>query len=116
MYACARVRAACAVPTEHTAILMRPPSMPFMAMAKPSPSAPSRLAAGTFTWSKLMMRVGWLFQPIFSSFLPYTIPGKFAGTAKAEMPAAPSPPVRAMTISMSVWPAPEINAFVPSST
>ena len=51
-------------------MLMRPPSSPFIAILKPSPSWPSRLAAGTRTWSKLMVRVGWLFQPIFSSFLP----------------------------------------------
>ena len=51
-------------------MLMRPPSSPFIAMRKPSPSLPSRWSAGTRTLSKLMVRVGWLFQPILCSFLP----------------------------------------------
>ena len=42
--------------------------------------------------------------------------GVSAGTSSAEMPAAPGPPVRAMTTSASVAPAPEMNALLPSST
>ena len=42
----------------------------FMAILKPSPSLPSRLAAGTRTFSNTMGRVDWLFQPIFSSLRP----------------------------------------------
>src|SRR5690606_24405931 len=39
--------------------------------------------------------------------------GLSAGTANAEMPCAPASPVRAMTTSTSVAPAPEMNAFEP---
>ena len=43
------------------------------------------------------------------------MPGASAGTAKAEMPAAPEPgsPVRAITTSTSVLPAPEMKALEP---
>ncbi len=70
MYCWACVSAPWAAPTEQVAMLMRPPSRPFIAILKPSPSRPSRWSAGMRTLSKLMVRVGWLFQPIFSSFLP----------------------------------------------
>ena len=97
-------------------MLMRPPSRPFIAMAKPSPSSPRRCVSGTSTSSKLIARVGWLFQPIFCSFLPNCTPGVCAGTAKAEMPPGPAPPVRAITTSRSVSPAPEMKALLPLST
>ena len=44
-------------------MLTRPPSRPFMAMEKPWPSAPTRLATGTRQSSKLTIRVGCEFHP-----------------------------------------------------
>ena len=41
------------------------------------------------------------------------MPGVLAGTSSAEIPAAPGPPVRVMTTSASVEPAPEIKALLP---
>ena len=87
-----------------------------MANLKPSPSAPNKFAAGIRTSSKLIKRVGWAFQPIFSSALPYSIPLASAGTTNAEMPLGPSAPVRAITTKISVSPAPEINIFEPLIT
>ena len=78
-------------------MLTRPPFRPFMAMPKPSPSAPSRFETGTRTSSKITWRVGWAFQPIFFSFGPKLSPGASPGTTIALMPLAPGSPVRAMT-------------------
>jgi hypothetical protein len=44
------------------------------------------------------------------------MPGASAGTAKAEMPLAPAPPVRAISTSTSVEPAPEMKALPPLMT
>jgi hypothetical protein len=46
-----------------------PPSSACMANLNPS-SSPSRKRAGMRTALKFTSRVGWLFQPIFSSALP----------------------------------------------
>ena len=78
-------------------MLSRPPSSPAMAILKPSPSAPTRLAAGTRTPSMITWRVGWACQPIFFSLAPKLRPGVPLSTMKAEMPLAPPSPVRAMT-------------------
>ena len=51
-------------------MLRRPPSSPIIAIAKPSPSAPRRLATGTRQSSKITIAVGWVFQPSFFSCLP----------------------------------------------
>ena len=77
-------------------MLSRPPSSPFMAIRKPSPSLPMRLAAGTRQSSKITAAVGWLFQPIFFSRLPKERPGAPFSTTMQEMPSGPSPPVRTM--------------------
>ena len=74
----------------------RPPSSPLMAMRKPSPSAPTRLAAGTRQSSKFTWAVGWAFQPILRSGAPKLSPGVPFSTTRAETPLAPSPPVRTM--------------------
>ena len=58
--------APCAAPTEQVAMLIRPPSRPFMAMRKPSPSSPRRCLAGTRTSSKVIARVG--DQPLYMLF------------------------------------------------
>ena len=42
-------------------------------------------------------RVGCAFQPILRSLAPNEMPAVSPGTMKAEMPDAPSPPVRAIT-------------------
>ena len=56
-------------------MLMRPPLRPFIAIPKPLPSSPRRLAIGTRTLSKMTWRVGWAFHPIFFSFGPNDRPG-----------------------------------------
>ena len=86
-----------AAPIEQAAMLMRPPSSPIMAILKPSPSSPSRLATGTRASSKITCAVGWLFQPSFFSWAPKPSPGVSFGTTRVEIPPAPSPPVRHMT-------------------
>ena len=68
-----------------------------MAMAKPSPSAPMRLATGTRQFSNVTVVVGWLFQPSLRSLLPKARPGLPFSTAMHEMPLGPAPPVRAIT-------------------
>ena len=71
-----------------------------MAMVKPLPrpsSPPMRRSAGTRTPSNMTCAVGWLRQPIFFSFGPKDRPGVPLSTRNAEMPLAPSAPVRAMT-------------------
>ena len=68
-----------------------------MAKRKPSPSAPMRRLAGMRTSSKITWRVGCEFQPIFFSLAPKLTPLSDFSTMKAEMPLAPSPPVRAIT-------------------
>ena len=44
------------------------------------------------------------------------MPGAFAGAANAEMPPAPPAPVRAISTSTSVDPAPEMKALPPLMT
>ena len=78
-------------------MLIRPPSSPAMAILKPSPSAPSRLATGTRASSKVIMAVGWLCQPSFFSCAPKERPAVSLGTTRVEMPAGPSSPVRHIT-------------------
>lgn len=48
----------------------------FMAMLKPLPSDPRRLAAGTLTLSIMTAHVGCAFQPSFSSALPKLNPAR----------------------------------------
>jgi hypothetical protein len=63
------------------------------------------------TLSKLMTRVGWLFQPIFF-LLAVADAGASAGTAKALMPEAPERIARAaISTSTSVLPAPLMKAL-----
>ena len=116
IYCLAVLSACCAVPIEQVAMLIRPPSKPCIANLNPSPSAPMRFAAGIRTFSRVTRRVGCAFQPIFSSALPYEIPSASAGTTNAEIPFGPASPVRAITTSTSVSPAPEINIFEPFNT
>ena len=71
-------------------MLMRPPSSPIIAILKPSPSAPMRLATGTRQFSKITCAVGWLFQPSFFSCLPNDRPGvPVLDHERQEMPPAP---------------------------
>ena len=60
-----------------------------MAILKPWPSGPSRLATGTLQFSKITAAVGWLFQPSFCSCLPKDMPGVPFSTTRVEMPPAP---------------------------
>ena len=78
-------------------MLMRPPSSPAIAILKPMPSSPSRLATGTRAFSKITARVGCAFQPILRSLAPNERPGVSPSTTSVEMPPGPSPPVRTIT-------------------
>ncbi len=74
-----------------------PPSSAAMAILKPSPSWPIRFEAGTRQSSNWTMAVGWEFQPSFRSWAPNERPGVPFSTRTAEIPLAPSAPVRHMT-------------------
>jgi len=97
-FMCSRAasRQARAAPSEQAAMLSRPPSRPFIAILKPSPSAPTRLATGTRASSKITIAVGWVFQPSFFSCWPKDRPGVPFSTISVEMPLGPSAPVRTM--------------------
>ena len=77
-------------------MLMRPPSSPIIAILKPWPSGPSRLATGTLQFSKITAAVGWLFQPSFFSCLPNDRPGVPVLDDQRRDAARPRPPVRSM--------------------
>lgn len=68
-----------------------------MAILKPMPSGPIRLATGTRQFSKITARVGWAFQPIFFSLAPKERPGVPFSTTMVEMPDGPASPVRTIT-------------------
>ncbi len=68
-----------------------------MAILKPWPSSPTRLATGTRQSSKLTMAVGWEFQPILRSWAPKPRPGVPFSTTRVEIPPGPPSPVRTMT-------------------
>ena len=78
-------------------MLSRPPSSPAIAILKPMPSAPTRLATGTRTPSRITWRVGCARQPIFFSLAPNESPACRLDQESAEMPDGPPSPVRAMT-------------------
>ena len=86
-----------------------------MAILNPSPSAPSRFAAGTGTSSKLTSQTCAPCWPIFLSGLPTETPGRSAGTRKAETPRAPSPPVRAITVNSEALSALVMKRLLPES-
>lgn len=67
-----------------------------MAMRNPSPSAPTRLCAGTRQSSKITAAVGWLCQPSFLSCAPNESPGVSLSTTMHDMPRGPASPVRTM--------------------
>ena len=71
-------------------MLTRPPSSPRMAILKPSPSAPMRLATGTRQSSNITMAVGCECQPIFFSGAAEARPGVPFSTRKHEMPRGPA--------------------------
>ncbi len=96
MYSTVRSRQNCAPPSEQAAILRRPPSSPAMAMEKPCPSRPMRLATGTRQLSKITMAFGCDFQPSFFSLAPNDRPGVPFSTTRQEIPLGPVPPVRTM--------------------
>ena len=80
----ARSSAHCAPPSEHAAMLMRPPLSADIAILKPWPCAPSMADAGTRTSSRITWRVGCAFQPIFFSFGPNVRPAASPGTRNAR--------------------------------
>ena len=67
------------MPTQTAAMCSRPRSSTRIAILKPSPSAPSRLAAGTGASSKLTSQTWAPCWPIFFSGLPIETPGRSAG-------------------------------------
>ena len=74
----------------------RPPSSPIMAMRKPSPSPPTRLATGTRTSSSTSCAVGCECQPSFRSCAPKETPSISFSITRQVMPFGPSSPVRTM--------------------
>ena len=62
-----------------------------MAILKPWPSGPSRLATGTLQFSKITDAVGWLFQPSLFSCLPNDSPGVPFSTTKRRYAARSRP-------------------------
>jgi len=64
-------------------------SSPFMAILKPPPSAPRRLATGTRQSSKITIAVGCVFQPSFFSRLRKTGRRASFSTTRQEMPFGP---------------------------
>ena len=72
-------------------MLSRPPSSPAIAILKPTPSGPTRLAAGTRTPSMITWRVGWARHPIFFSLAPKLRPGASFSMRKADI--APGSPL-----------------------
>ncbi|CQA10046.1 Uncharacterised protein [Mycobacteroides abscessus] len=105
-----------APPSEHDAMLSRPPLRPRIAMVNPMPSSPMRLATGTRASSKTTCAVGCACQPILRSGGPKDSPGVPLGTTMVDMPRGPGPPVRAITTYRSAVPAPEMNCLTPLST
>ena len=89
-----------------------------MAILKPSPSSPTRWAAGTRTPSRFTIAVGWLFHPSLCSGAPKLRPSAPFSTRKQVMPPGPEPgsPVRAMMKYTSAAPAPEMKALEPERT
>jgi hypothetical protein len=77
-----------APPKLQLAMLILPPSRAFIAILNPDPSVPIKFSAGTLTLSKVTKAVGWIVQPIFYYFLPYSIPFDFPSTIKAEISVA----------------------------
>ena len=97
-------------------MLSRPPSSPAMAILKPSPSAPSRLADRHPTTSKITARVGCAFQPILRLVGAEREPGRVALDDEGRDAAGASAAgARHHDVDVGV-PAPEMNCFCPFST
>ena len=85
-----------------------------MAVLKPLPASPPMMwLAGTRTLSRMTSQVLVPRCPIFLSGLPRLRPGRPAGTMKAEMPAAPEPPVRAISVKAPARGALVMNRLLP---
>ena len=91
------------MPTAWAAMPGRERSKVFMAMAKPSPSAPRRFDAGTRTSSNTSSAVGEPRIPILCSVRATPNPGRLASTTKHERRRwrLASSPVAAKTITRS---------------
>ena len=74
------------------------------------------LAAGTRTLSRITSQVLVPRWPIFLSGLPRLMPGRSAGTMKAEMPPAPGPSVRAISVNAPARGALVMKRLLPLST
>lgn len=104
-----------AVPTNNLPMFRRPPSRPFMAYLKPSPSLPIRFLAGTTQSSKMtaacqlplvgmLPLVGCEFHPSFFSFFPKLSPGNPFSTTKLEIPLGPEIPDSSLGLTWSAGP------------
>ena len=85
MYFLAAYKQKAAPPRLQLAMLILPPSRAFIAILNPSPSFPMRLEAGILTLSNDTRDVGWIVQPIFSYFLPNSIPFVLPSTIKHDI-------------------------------
>lgn len=88
MYFLAAYKQKAAPPKLQLAMLILPPSRAFIAILNPEPSVPIKFSAGTRTLSKVTKAVGWIVQPIFYYFLPYSMPFDLPSTMNAEMSVA----------------------------
>jgi hypothetical protein len=112
-------RQRCTEPSEQDAMLIRPPSRLFMAILKPSSSLPMMRVFRTLTASRARMRVGWLLQPILSSFSPKDTPGIVLSMARHVnlMPLGPSLTwFRTCTVWFLCWPSARRDVKAPVST
>lgn len=105
------------MPQATAEICRRPRSSTFIAVLKPCPGLPPMmLAAGTRTLSRITSQVLVPRWPIFLSGLPRLKPLASAGTTKAEMPAAPGPSVRAISVNAPARGALVMNRLLPLMT
>lgn len=105
------------MPQATAAMLSRPRSSTFIAVRKPWPGTPPMMwVAGTCTFSRMTSQVIVPRWPILRSFLPSVMPGRSAGTMKADTPPAPGPPVRAISVKAPARGALVMKRLVPLRT
>ena len=105
------------MPSACAAMPGRDLSSTFIAILKPSPSSPSRLAAGTSQSAKISSTVGEPRMPIFFSSLPTVNPGVPFSTTNALTPREPAAgSVTAKTQTTSATLPLVIQIFCPLST
>ncbi len=117
VYSTESSKAACATPTAPTAVPGRVKSSVCMAILKPSPSSPSRFAAGTTTSWKATAEVSVARCPILSRCFSIVTPGVSMGITNAVRPLWPfDRSVDAKQTIHDAWPAFVMNILEPLTT